>query len=84
MSYSLNTGMMDHYSMFTTLSGKYGDPTYITPRESVWETEDTRITLERPLTIKYIDKKAFEDIISESTLIQSRRVQERQEFLNEF
>jgi len=84
MSYSLNTGMMDHYSMFTTLSGKYGDPTYITPREAVWETEDTRITLERPLTIKYIDKKAFEDIISESTLIQSRRVQERQEFLNEF
>jgi len=84
MSYTLNTGMMDHYSMFTNLVDKYGDPTYIDPKEAVWETEDTRVTLERPLTIKYIDKKTFDDIISESTLIQSRRVRERQEFLNEF
>jgi len=84
MSYALNTGMMDHYSMFTNLVEKYGEPTYLDPKEAVWETENTRVTLERPLTIKYIDKKAFDDIISESTLIQSRRVKERQEFLNEF
>jgi hypothetical protein len=84
MSYALNTSMMDHYSMFTNLVEKYGEPTYLDPKEAVWETEETRLTLERPLTIKYIDKKAFDDIISESTLIQSRRVKERQEFLNEF
>jgi hypothetical protein len=84
MSYALNTGMMDHYSMFTNLVEKYGSPAYINPKEAVWETEDTRITLERPLTIKYIDKKVFDGIISESTLIQSRRVKERQEFLDEF
>jgi len=84
MSYALDTGLMDHYSMFTNLVDKYGQPTFLDPKESLWETEDTLIVLERPLTIKYIDRKAFDDIISESTLIQSRRVKERQEFLDEF
>ena len=84
MAYTLNTEMMDHYSMFMELTGKYGQPSFLDPKEAVWETDETRIALERPLTIKYIDKIVFDDIINESTLIQSRRVQQRQEFLNEF
>ena len=84
MSFTLDTGLMDHYSMFTNLVDKYGQPTFLDPKEALWETEDTLIVLERPLTIKYIDKKVFTDIISESSLIQSRRVKERQEFLDEF
>jgi len=84
MSFTLDTGLMDHYSMFTNLVEKYGQPSFLDTREALWETEDTLVTLERPLTIKYIDKKVFTDIISESALIQSRRVKERQEFLDEF
>jgi len=84
MSFTLDTGLMDYYSMFTNLADKYGQPSFLDPRESLWETDETLIILERPLTIKYIDKKVFTDIISESTLIQSRRVKERQEFLDEF
>jgi len=84
MSFTLDTGLMDHYSMFTNLVEKYGQPSFLDTREALWESDDTLITLERPLTIKYIDKKVFTDIISESALIQSRRVKERQEFLDEF
>jgi hypothetical protein len=84
MSYTLNTGMMDHYSIFTELVEKYGSPSFLDPKEAVWETERTRIALERPLTVKYIDKLVFDDIINESMLIQSRRIRERQEFLDEF
>ena len=84
MAFTLNTGMMDHYTMFTDLSRKYGPPSYLDPREAVWETEDTRIAVERPLTVKYIDKRVFDDIIDESALVESRRVQQRQEFLDEF
>jgi len=84
MSYTLDTVLMDHYSMFTNLVDKYGQPSFLDPKEALWETEETLIVLERPLTIKYIDRKAFDDIISESTLIQSRRVKERKEFLDEF
>jgi hypothetical protein len=84
MAYTLNTGMMDHYSVFTDLVEKYGQPTYLDPKVAVWESDDIRVSIERPLTIKYIDKKVFNDIINESTLIQSKRVQQRQEFLDEF
>jgi len=84
MSFTLDPAMIDHYSIFTNLVEKYGQPSSLDPKEAVWETDDTRITLERPLTIKYIDKKVLDDIISESALIQSRRVKERQEFLDEF
>jgi hypothetical protein len=84
MAFTLNTEMMDHYSVFTDLTGKYGPPSYLDPKESVWETEETRIALERPLTVKYIDKRVFDDIKNESALIQSRRVLQRQEFLDEF
>jgi len=84
MAYTLNTNMMDHYSVFTDLVEKYGPPTYLDPKEAVWETEALRVSIERPLTVKYIDKKVFDDIISESALVESKRVQQRQEFLNEF
>jgi len=84
MSFTLNTDMVDHYSVFTTFVQKYGQPSDLNPRESVWENDDVRITVERPLTVKYIDKKAFNDIINESELVQSRRVRLNQEFLNEF
>lgn len=84
MSFTLNTEMMDHYSMFMEFTKKYGQPISLNPREAVWETEETRIALERPLTVKYIDKAVFDDIINESGLIQSRRVRQRQEFLEEF
>jgi hypothetical protein len=84
MAFTLNTGMIDHYSMFTDLTAKYGQPTYLDPREAVWESDEVRVSIERPLTVKYIDKKVFDDIINESALIQSRRVQQRQEFLDEF
>ena len=84
MAFSLNTALVDHYSVFTTLSAKYGEPAYLDPREAVWETEATRIALERPLTVKYIDKAVFNDIINESSLVESRQVRERQELLDAF
>ncbi|MDR0474988.1 MAG: hypothetical protein LBH43_15105 [Treponema sp.] len=84
MAFSLNTVLIDHYSVFTNLSKKYGEPSYLDPKESIWETEDTRITLERPLTVKYIDKQVFDDIINESAISESLQVELRQDFLDEF
>jgi hypothetical protein len=84
MAFSLNTEIMDHYSVFTQLVERYGEPSYLDPREAVWETDNTRIAIERPLTVKYIDKTVFNDILNESGLIESGQVRRRQEFLNEF
>jgi len=84
MSFTLNTRIIDHYSIFMQFTQNYGQPSYLDPSVSVWETETTRIALERPLTVKYIDKVIFNDILGESGLIESDQVRQRQEFINEF
>ena len=84
MAFTLNTAIVDHYSIFTQFLEKYGEPSYLDPRISVWETEETRVAIERPLTVKYIDKKVFDDIVNESGLVESGQVRMRQDFLNEF
>jgi len=84
MAFSLNTEIIDHYSVFTQLVEKYGQPSYLDPSQAIWETDATRISIERPLTVKYIDKKVFTDIINESGLVESGQVKLRQDFLNDF
>jgi len=84
MAFMLNPELIDHYSMFTQFVKKYGQPTYLDPSVSVWETDDTRVAIERPLTIKYIDRTVFNEIVNESGLIESGHVKLRQDFLDEF
>jgi len=84
MAFTLNTEVIDHYSIFTQFVQKYGQPTYLDPSVAVWETDDTRVAIERPLTVKYIDRTVFNDIVNESGLIESGHVKLRQDFINEF
>ena len=58
---NVNKEKMDYYSMFTTLTEKYGPPTSLNPNTSKWENDTTIVYLEKPLTLKYIDKKTFEE-----------------------
>jgi hypothetical protein len=84
MAYTLNTELIDHYSIFTQFIEKYGQPSYLDPSVAVWETDEVRIAIERPLTVKYIDRVVFNDIVNESGLIESGHVKLRQDFINEF
>jgi hypothetical protein len=84
MAFSLNTALVDHYSVFTSLVKKYGEPGKLDPREAIWESEDTRISLERPLTVKYIDKTTFNGILDESQARDSGAVRLREDFLGGF
>jgi len=84
MSFSLDTRQMDHYSVFTSFVKKYGEPVSLSPGEAVWETEDTRVSIERPLTVKYIDKKVFDNLIEESGTRKKLDLLLREEFLGDF
>jgi len=84
MSFTLDTRLIDHYSMFTTLVNRYGQPLILNPSESVWEDDYTRVSIERPLTIKYIDRTVFGRLQEESRTIQDRETLLREEFLAEF
>jgi len=84
MAFTLDSRRIDHYSVFTSLVKKYGEPTSLNPREAVWENDTTRLSLERPLTVKYIDMTVFKAIINEAQTVESAEVFRRQGFLNEF
>jgi hypothetical protein len=84
MAFEMNTEKVDHYSVFTTFSNKYGGPLLLDPRQSEWEDDETRVYIERPLTVKYIDKNVFDSVISESRAAESSAVVQKQEFLNDF
>jgi hypothetical protein len=60
MAFTLDTTLVDHYSVFSSFVNRYGEPTSLNPQEAVWESEGTRVSIERPLTVKYIDKYNFE------------------------
>jgi hypothetical protein len=55
----LDTEKLDYYSLFTALSAKYGQPASLNPQETVWQSAAVRFSLERPLTVKYVDNKTF-------------------------
>lgn len=65
---NLNRDKIDHYSVFTTLCQKYGDPTSLTPEKSIWENDNISMSLERPLALKYVDKKTFNSLLNNSNI----------------
>ena len=84
MSFSLDTRFMDHYSVFTTFIKKYGEPQTLSPSEAVWDDGETRISIERPLTVKYIDRTVFDRLIEESRTGEKLELLRREEFLADF
>ena len=84
MAFRLDDRRIDHYSVFISLIKKYGEPVSLNPNEAVWENEETRVSLERPLTVKYIDMTVFKAIMEEAKAEETAEVFRRQGFLNEF
>ena len=71
---------MDFYTMQQDLSEKYGTPDDLSPRGMTWENEDTILTLEYPLTLKYLDKKTFEGFLADAQAREGFKEISREEF----
>jgi hypothetical protein len=84
MAFSMNTDIVDYYSIFTALREKYGEPGDLSPRRSVWENGAVRLALERPLTVKYIDLEVFNEILGASAMEDAHELLRRQEFIDAF
>jgi hypothetical protein len=80
----LDVQRLDHYSLFSTLVGKYGQPASLSPQESVWQSDPVRFSLERPLTVKYIDNKTFAAIIAKGGAQKDLEQLSREKFLEQF
>jgi hypothetical protein len=84
MAFTLDAGLVDHYSVYTAFTGKYGEPRLLDPKQAVWESDEIRLSLERPLTVKYLDKQAFDGIAADSRAAESAELSAREEFLRGF
>ncbi len=80
----LDDTKMDHYSLFTTLTDKYGPFSTLSPAKVVWETAGTLFSLERPLSVKYVDRLVFESLKVEGQAEADVRSLSRNRFLEEF
>ena len=77
----LNPEKMDHYSLYTTLVAKYGDPALLDPKEARWEDKATRMALERPLTLRYMDMAVFTKLAEGSAAAAGAEELARRDFL---
>ncbi|MDR1059109.1 MAG: hypothetical protein LBL43_06135 [Treponema sp.] len=84
MAFSLDPRLIDHYSVFTSFVKKYGEPHSLDPGQAGWENDDTRVSIERPLTVKYIDKRVFGDLVNEGRTRELGELFLREEFLHDF
>jgi len=59
----LDRDRLDYFSVYRSLVEQYGEPTTLDPGRSLWERGDTRLTLERPLSVKYVDVPTLDGMI---------------------
>lgn len=78
---NINREKMDHFSIFDTLCKKYGNPVSVSPEKSVWKNSSVTMSLERPLTLKYVDQKTFDSLQKKSLVSPSGTEMTRDMFL---
>ncbi|MDR0638969.1 MAG: hypothetical protein LBG27_08760 [Spirochaetaceae bacterium] len=82
ISLELNPDRIDYYSVFTAFRDRYGEPESIDPQKATWASEAVRVSIERPLTVKYIDRAVFDAINAEAGI--SDETVLRDNFLRDF
>ena len=63
------------------MTEKYGNPSSLNPEKSEWKDDNVIMSLERPLTLKYTDRKIFEELQSKALVNKSAEEMARDEFL---
>ncbi len=81
MTINLNQDKLDHYSVFSSLCEKYGEPTTLTPQKSEWVSDSVIVDLERPLAIKYTDRAVMTSLIDAASVQDTAAEMNRAQFL---
>lgn len=80
----LEPARLDYYTLFSTLSRKYGNPARLDPSEAIWEFAGVRLALERPLNVKYLDLAVFDSLREQGQAQEALSGVSRQSFLEQF
>jgi len=80
----LDPTKIDYFTMYTTFVNKYGEPDSLNPEEALWDDGEIRLSLERPLSVKYIAMDVFNMLKKENDREESVETFLKERFLNEF
>ncbi|HKK49746.1 MAG TPA: hypothetical protein VJ932_11660 [Alkalispirochaeta sp.] len=80
----LDRTRLDYFQLYEQFRERYGEPVDLDPQRALWEDQQTRIELERPLTVRYLDLETFEARRQESRTEQAAEDVAREQFLEEF
>jgi hypothetical protein len=80
----LNREKIDFFTMQSRLTGNYGAPDTISPEGMSWSDDSVRISLEYPLTIKYLDLMTFNRFMEDKVRRKSFEEISRTKFLEDF
>jgi hypothetical protein len=80
----LDAEKLDYFSLYSALSAKYGQPTSLSPQEAVWQSDSVRLSLERPLTVKYIDQAAFTSLVGKAGAPSDLESLSKEKFIEQF
>lgn len=80
----LDRSEVDYHSIFRHFSEKYGKHDKLSPDRVVWESSEIRLTIEKPLTIKYIGLNQYSELVEQDTTEKAIQEQLLEEFINEF
>lgn len=80
----LDTSRLDYFTLFEQLRNRYGNPRDLDPQRAWWDDGSTRIELERPLTVRYLDLQRFEARRAGRAATRAAEEVSRDEFLEAF
>ena len=75
---------LDYYSFYTNLERKYGKPHHLNPEGVYWENNEVSVALEKPLSVKYTDRKSFTEIKEKSAAKTSKQKELKEDFIENF
>lgn len=82
---NFNREQIDFFTLFNQLRTKYGEPESYTPKKgAIWRNETLTLSLEYPLTLKYLANGLINDISAREREQETLLRQRRQEFLEQF
>lgn len=80
----LNKSKTDYFTFYSRFSEKYGKPSSMDPSAAYWEDDKVSLVLEKPLNIKYIDKKISSGLKGKRETAANADAEKRKEFISLF
>ncbi len=80
---NFNAERIDYFSVYNELLSQYGEHISLSPERVVWESTAVTMSLERPVSVKYVDNVVFNSIREQALIEQTVMEDLREDILGD-